>query len=370
MDQPYILAPHLVTVQFEVFPVLNLLQSMRQINDIDRLSGMGDWITQLAAALPPHMKADNTQVFDFLFPVTYRMDRTPDPAMTFPEYITRFDDLTPQAAQSQVIDMIMRMPQHAPDSWRDQPPFTADMLMNDWETFHRVINHMMECDDEDTLAAAEVRRMYELLNAPQAIVPLVKAHLTRLWEEYTAAEWARVLPMIQESVTAYRQVSIDDSTLIEAIRSVSGRDFAGKIESSKLSAITQAVFIPNAHLGPYVSIFPREHVGYILFGARLPRNSRVQSPALSRSELLVRLNALADDVRLRILELLTQHDEMCAQDIMEKLNLSQSSVSRHLSQLSATGYVIERRREVNKCYSLNPDRVKDTARALTSFLRR
>lgn len=370
MDQPYILAPHVVTVQFEVFPVLNILQSMRQINDLDRLSGMGDWITQLAAALSPEMKADNTQVFDFLFPVTYRMDRAPEPAMTFPEYIQRFDDLTPQAAQSQVIDMIMQMPQHVPDYWRDQPPFTAEMLMNDWETFRRVVNHMMECDEGDTQGAAEVQRLYELLHAPETITPLVKAHLTRLWEAHAAAEWSRVLPMVQESVTAYRQVGIGEMTLIEAIRAVTGRDFAGKIENEKVKGVTRAVFIPNAHLGPYVSVFPREQMGYVLFGARLPRDSRIQSPELSRSELLVRLNALADDVRLRILELLTQHDELCAQEIIERLNLSQSSVSRHLSQLSATGYVIERRREVSKCYSLNPDRVRDTARALTTFLRR
>ncbi len=370
MDQPYILAPHVVTVQFEVFPVLNVLQSMRQINDLDRLSGMGDWITRLAAALSPEMKADNTQVFDFLFPVTYRMDRTPDPAMSFPEYIQRFDELTPAASQSQIIEMIMRMPQHMPDYWRDQPPFTAEALMNDWETFQRVVNHMMECEEEDTHAAAEVRRLYELVHAPDMIVPFVKAHLTRLWEEYAAAEWARVLPMIQESVTAYRQVGIGDMTLIDAIRAVTGRDFAGKIEDAKVTSVTRAVFIPNAHLGPYVSVFPREQMGYVLFGARLPRDSRIQSPELSRSELLVRLNALADDIRLRILELLTQHDELCAQEIIEKLELSQSSVSRHLSQLSATGYVIERRREMNKCYSLNPDRIRDTARALTTFLRR
>jgi DNA-binding transcriptional ArsR family regulator len=108
----------------------------------------------------------------------------------------------------------------------------------------------------------------------------------------------------------------------------------------------------------------------LLFGARLPRGSQVVSSALTRAELLVRLNALADDARLRILELLTRHDELCAQDIIEHLNLSQSSVSRHLSQLNATGYIRERRKDVAKCYSLNTDRVVDTLRALTTFVSR
>jgi DNA-binding transcriptional ArsR family regulator len=106
-----------------------------------------------------------------------------------------------------------------------------------------------------------------------------------------------------------------------------------------------------------------------MFGARLPAGARVQSPALSRSELLVRLNALADDTRLEILELMTKHEELCAQDIITLLNLSQSSASRHLRQLSATGYLIERRRDVAKCYSLNLDRVEDTLQALRRFMK-
>ncbi|MBK8030559.1 MAG: helix-turn-helix transcriptional regulator [Chloroflexi bacterium] len=59
-------------------------------------------------------------------------------------------------------------------------------------------------------------------------------------------------------------------------------------------------------------------------------------------------------------ELLTRHDELCAQDIIERLGVSQSTVSRHLSQLRATGYIVERRREVSECYSLNTYRVVDS----------
>jgi hypothetical protein len=51
------------------------------------------------------------------------------------------------------------------------------------------------------------------------------------------------------------------------------------------------------------------------------------------------------------------------------LELSQSAASRHLRQLTATGYLVERRSQVAKCYSLNPARVDDTLRALKRFLR-
>jgi ArsR family transcriptional regulator len=85
---------------------------------------------------------------------------------------------------------------------------------------------------------------------------------------------------------------------------------------------------------------------------------------------MICLSALGDDTRLTILELLTHHNELCAQDIMNMLDLSQSSASRHLRQLTATGYLIERRREIAKCYSLNDERVEDTLRALKQFLRK
>ena len=92
------------------------------------------------------------------------------------------------------------------------------------------------------------------------------------------------------------------------------------------------------------------------------------SPDLSRSELLVRLNALADDTRLRILQAIHEAGELCSQEIMVRLNLSQSAASRHLKQLSATGYLSERRREGAKCYSLEPDRIEDVLTAVSSYL--
>ncbi len=53
---------------------------------------------------------------------------------------------------------------------------------------------------------------------------------------------------------------------------------------------------------------------------------------------------------------------------MIRLDVSQSAASRHLRQLSASGYLIGRRRADEKCYSLNRDRVSDTFHALDQFL--
>ena len=57
-----------------------------------------------------------------------------------------------------------------------------------------------------------------------------------------------------------------------------------------------------------------------------------------------------------------------ASDIIKQLNLSQSAASRHLTQLSATGYLIERRCEGAKCYQLNFERVEATLHAIWTYL--
>ena len=53
---------------------------------------------------------------------------------------------------------------------------------------------------------------------------------------------------------------------------------------------------------------------------------------------------------------------------MQRLELSQSTTSRHLTQLSATGYLQARRMEGANCYRINAPRIEDTLHALASYL--
>ena len=89
---------------------------------------------------------------------------------------------------------------------------------------------------------------------------------------------------------------------------------------------------------------------------------------MSRSELLVQLRALADETRLRILDLLLQEGELHAREIVSRLGLARSSGSRHLSQLSATGYLTERQGPGKaKCYAIKPERFQETMQFLQRY---
>ncbi|MDY0385232.1 metalloregulator ArsR/SmtB family transcription factor [Trichlorobacter sp.] len=62
--------------------------------------------------------------------------------------------------------------------------------------------------------------------------------------------------------------------------------------------------------------------------------------------------SLADETRLRILLLLSDHGELCVCDLMTALELPQSTVSRHLAYLKNVGWLSDRRGGVWMYYSL------------------
>jgi len=64
--------------------------------------------------------------------------------------------------------------------------------------------------------------------------------------------------------------------------------------------------------------------------------------------------ALADENRLRIVNILSQRD-VCVCDLQSVLGLSQPFISRHLAYLRRAGLVKDRREGARVCYSLALD---------------
>lgn len=69
----------------------------------------------------------------------------------------------------------------------------------------------------------------------------------------------------------------------------------------------------------------------------------------------VLFRALADTTRLRCLNLLIQHGELCVCDLTQILALSQPKISRHLANLKANQLVKDRREGTWVYYSLHPE---------------
>lgn len=221
--------------------------------------------------------------------------------------------------------------------------------------------------DEATDEEVETRA-YDYVIDPVALKQLVTGHIRWFWKNYLQAEWNRVRPMLEESAKAFNKIDFSDMTRVEMIEYVTGKEITETKWGGQLLQAKELIFIPNAHFGPYIRAAKIGDNFYIYFGARLPEGSDIRVPELDRAEIVSRISALADDTRLQILQLIAEKGEMRSQEIMEVINLSQPSVSRYLSQLTAAGFLQERRANGAKAYILNEDRIEKTLKAVSAFL--
>jgi DNA-binding transcriptional ArsR family regulator len=335
-------------------PAQAVFVDLFMLDKVDTFSGLDPWVERLSASLSPERWQMNHVVINGLY---YALLPTAAYA-SFPEYI---DDLAAQDPASWIDRMLAVYEQIGSDAANDAP--TRRELLEDVDLY---LAYLRQRFPPDVVDESVERQVHAWMGAPGFMQDVVLEHLRTMWREHLGDAWERSLPLVRDCVAAFREVEWPVGSNVELYKWVTGQDLSAWHES-KVAAAGRVRFVPSAHVGPYVGLIPGEDVVWVVFGARLPEGALGGSSALSRSDLLIRLNALADENRLHILEILAEHDEMCAQDVMDRIGLSQSSTSRHLRQLSASGYLLERRQESAKCYRLNRRQVESTLAALSRF---
>jgi DNA-binding transcriptional ArsR family regulator len=344
------------TIQVELEPVHNLLYSLVLLNQVERYSGLGDWVMRTYQAMTVEERQRNRLVVEGLHPAV-----TPKRSWhSFLGYVDFLENLEPQILQQKMLDTYC---------CKGQP----DIRDVDWEqvlsSADRYVGFLEESFGADHINHEVEAQAYGYVVDPQAMQHLIVAHLRLMWEKYLAEEWNRVRPVLQQAVNAFHQTNVADMTPLEAARFITGRDPENDLRLEKhLQEKHTFVFIPQPHCGPYIGRVSIGDKFGIFFGARLPQGAQIEAPELNRTDILVRLNALAEETRLRILKLLSERGELCSQDIILLLEISQPAASRHLTQLTAAGFLNERRIEGAKCYSLNTRRIEDTLQAISGFL--
>ncbi|GAB6858008.1 metalloregulator ArsR/SmtB family transcription factor [Microbacterium xylanilyticum] len=85
-------------------------------------------------------------------------------------------------------------------------------------------------------------------------------------------------------------------------------------------------------------------------------------------QLAVRLKALADPARLRLLSIVASSadQEACVCDLIDPVGLSQPTVSHHLKVLTTAGFLTRSQRGIWAYYRLVPDALGEVASILES----
>ena len=348
-----------LTIDVALEPAHHLLNSLVLLNKSQHLSGYAEWVTNTAVALTPQQLHRNKLVLLGLHyaVVPFRS------WSSFEAYLTNLSAHNPNTLRDRVLDAYENM------SCRPEAPqINRKQLLSSPEIY---LQYLSDRFPEEAIDEKIEREAYALMIDPPQMQQTIVAHLRDMWETVLKPEWARIEPLLQASVDAFAAVDFRGMAPLEAARTVAGQELPEhwqEMLATPDARLREIIFVPSAHIGPYLGMFRPDGTLWLLFGARAPQGTLATSPDLSRSELLVRLNALADDTRLRILQAIREAGELCSQEIIAQLDVSQSAASRHLKQLSATGFLSERRREGAKCYSLDRERIEDVLAAISAYL--
>jgi DNA-binding transcriptional ArsR family regulator len=350
-----------VSVTFSLEPAYNAIASLSLLDIAEDFTGLGEWVYRTAEVLSPQERHTNRHVLGDA--VIHLLGEA-----SWPSFEAWVDDLAARDAEALRDDVVHALFAKAYDRADREMPAPAEILA-DSTAFLTLVEeiHAGKREPPERALWEDTRGM---LIDPPLVQERIVTHLRTLWEGGLAAEWKRHLPVLEESIAAFQLLDMSGLTAIEALMRVSLREVPPP-GLGGWDEVERIIFIPSAHTGPYLLHFGShgQTMARVIYGARVPEGAAIRSPALSRSELLMRLNALANDTRLRILELLAPQEELSTSEIMERLDLSQSAASRHLEHLAATGYLIMRGDKRANLYLLNPDQIDRTFRALKAFCR-
>lgn len=357
----FVAPTQVMTVQFDLEPAYNALNSLYLLSEAGETSGFSEWTYRTLAALTPDQRRDNSLVTHALYAAEL-MAHQPWPS--FPAWLDDLARRDPIAIRDRILDCLLDYGDAVDEAGE---PLTPAVLLADRAAYLRLLQqHYQEKDHEPDWSIFEAA--HDLFNDPPALKDRLVSHLGWMWTEILRPAWEESLPTLQESVGAYQAMHYDGLSRAEVFRQVVQREIPPSWED-KVREVTHLTFIPSTHIGPYLLLIDHTRTrARVVFGARLPQPVSGSAGAISATELRIRLDALADDTRLQILRLLAQEDELCAQDIITHFKLSQSAASRHMRQLSATGFVLERRLDGAKCYRLNRDRIGQTFESLLALL--
>jgi DNA-binding transcriptional ArsR family regulator len=346
--------------RYSLDPVRNLLCSLFLINE--GKEEITEWITQTTRQLTSD-QVDETKI------ITAIASRLVQGKVwsSFPEWLDQIRERTPEELQTWLIKDFL----HAAASYQnisvEQLPSPEEILADE-EAYLSTYERVYAEKGHDFDRAYHLKE-YQLLRDPVLAKDRILVHLEWIWHEFLLPEWERILPMLNDSITAFETLDFSDMSTEDALCRITGRDHMPQIWEKWIASVEEIIIIPSAHIGPYLMTMDKtDNKVWLVVRAHIPEGATVSSPSLTRSELLMQLSALSNDTRLRILEYLKEKGELNAHDIQVQLGLTQSATSRHVLQLVATGYVHQRRLDGVKRYFINHQRVNQTCDALAQFL--
>ncbi|HET8564142.1 MAG TPA: hypothetical protein VFM35_09750, partial [Candidatus Binatia bacterium] len=283
-------------------PALNGFQSMLLISKAEDDPGIHEWVTKTRLQMSAEERFRHKLVtIGFHYAI---LPQTP--GVTFETYLSHLDSTAPSEFRKRLLNAYSEVCLTREAEKKKSEPVDWDEVLTSARSYVEFLR--LRFGDELTDEEVEMRA-YEYVVDPAALKQLVTGHIRWFWKNHLQAEWARVRPMLEESARAFNQIDYRDMTRPEIIQYVTGKDFSPETKwqakwGDGFLKAKELIFIPNAHIGPYIRADKIGDNFYIYFGAHLPEGSETRIPELDRAEIVSRISALADDTRLQILRMI------------------------------------------------------------------
>ena len=371
---PYdsIVVPKNASIKVSLGPVQNFIVSLTLLDSTEKLPGMNSSIMEIYRSMTEEERSKNRIIVHGLYYCFFNVESW----SSVPEFFSYLEGIQPEVFKERLFqryaDMIL-IRKHKGNPGLEKPEaIDLEKVLKTEKAFLEFIrdNFDIRYADFETEALS-----YQYLVDPPRLKSFIISHLKTMWEKYLSREWERTKPLLEESVAAFQKLDLANMDRHQAVKAVANQDvqeewqeWPWKVEW--LKHVCCVVLTPSPFIGPYVVKCIADNTFHIFYGARLPEGIQAATSDLNRNDLNVRLNALADDTRLKMIQLISEQGELSSQEIMNQLELSQSATSRHLKQLSATGFLKERRQTSAKVYEINEEFAEKTIGALAGFLQK
>ncbi|MCC2629806.1 MAG: transcriptional regulator, ArsR family [Thermomicrobiales bacterium] len=357
--QPALRIETAVSLPLDLISVLSLLYRAVPGSDLD------PWLVDARRRLPDPVRAD----LDLLHGFSGRLLYYPE------EPVMRFEPLRPDRLDASFDDLRAFMEAIPDDDYCDMVGHALERVYTDLEMRWRPPTDAESWSRALTpaLTTTPLADVLVLIADPAQLKRRTIALYEGVWQAVYKQARAVELPMLRAA--ALRGSAFADRGFSEAYAALTGQRVPDVLERPP-STITRVAFCPSAHLGGFVSYIAYEPDLIVYFSAphlihrcqereasASPLSETGRTEASDQIDLLDAARALADPTRLRMLDLLLE-GELYAQEIVGRLGVAQSAVSRHLGQLERAGLVTVEARRGSKYYAVNPGKFEAVASAL------
>jgi DNA-binding transcriptional ArsR family regulator len=218
---------------------------------------------------------------------------------------------------------------------------------------------------QGSVISGDLDELVGLITQPQELKNRSLRMLEEFWTICYREDLESAWPQLQRAVRHAQ-------ALVHPVVQVSFSELTGhrlpENIAAHLSEVERVTYCPSGHLGSFIQYiyYPPELILFFNPAAVLENaQPTVAWPGAGSGEIgetvaLAGMKAIADPTRLRILAMLREREHY-AQEIVGKLGISQSAVSRHLSTLETAQIVSVRPDQGMKYYAIDNDHIRTLA---------